>query len=62
MKSQKYNAATANTVTTAAKGTNHGRFVAGFADFGAIFGFNARPQLPQKAALLAEVAPHEAQT
>jgi hypothetical protein len=32
------------------------------ADFLTVFGFNPCPQLAQKAASLAEVAPHEAQT
>jgi hypothetical protein len=36
--------------------------VADLADFEAAFDFNARPQLAQKAASLAEVAPHEAHT
>jgi hypothetical protein len=35
-------------------------FAADLGDFGTIFGFNARPHLAQKAASLAEVAPHEA--
>jgi hypothetical protein len=60
MKSQKYNAATANNRATTTNGVDHWRFVADLADFEAAFDFNARPQLAQKAASLAEAAPHEA--
>jgi hypothetical protein len=62
MKSQKYNAATANKMATAENGIDHWRLAVAFGDFGAIFGLSAHPQLAQKAAPLAEVAPHEAQT
>jgi hypothetical protein len=49
-------------MATAANGISHRRFGADFADFLAVFGFNACPQLAQKAASLAEVALHEAHT
>jgi hypothetical protein len=61
MKSQKYKAATTNTIAIAINGTDHRPlFAADLRDFAAIFGFSARPQLAQKAASLAEAAPHEA--
>jgi hypothetical protein len=62
MKSQKYNAPTVTIMATAANGISHRRFGADFANFLAVFGFNACPQLAQKAASLAEVALHEAHT
>jgi hypothetical protein len=47
---------------TATNGIGQRRFAADLADFLTVFGFNPCPQLAQKAASLAEVAPHEAQT
>jgi hypothetical protein len=49
-------------MATAENGIDHWRLAVAFGDFGAIFGLSAHPQLAQKAAPLAEVAPHEAQT
>jgi hypothetical protein len=62
MNNQKYNAATVKIMPTATNGIGQRRFAADLADFLTVFGFNPCPQLAQKAASLAEVAPHEAQT